>query len=270
MAIVTISRGSFCGGQVLAERVAEELGYRTVSREVIIEAAARYGVSEAKLTEALEKPPGFWERFRYERRLYLTYLQAALCEQAKADNLVYHGHAGHLLLKGVGHVVRVRLIAPMEFRIVAAMERQRLERDAAIEYIQRVDRERMRWTKFLYGVDWSDPHLYDIVVNLEHIDIAGAAAIVRTTAALPEHRTTPASQAALDDLLLASRVRAVLASTSSTSLAEVEVEAHGDTVVLRGRLSSEELIGDVVRVTEGVPGVRLIDRSGLTIWTYPV
>lgn len=268
MSIVTISRGSFSGGRLLAECVGEALGYRVVSREVIVEAAARYGVAEAKLTEALEKPPGFWEHFKYERRLYLTYLQAALCEQARGDRVVYHGHAGHLLLRGVGHVLRVRLIAPMEFRIAAAMERLRLDREAAVQYIERVDRERTRWTKFIYGVDWSDPLNYDLELNLERISLDGACGVVRAAVSLPEFQTTPASEQALEDLLLGSRVRAALACASGTSAAEIEVEAHGAVVRLRGRLSSDELIGEVIRVAEAVPGVRRIDRTDLGLWTY--
>ncbi|MFH0899400.1 MAG: cytidylate kinase family protein [Pseudomonadota bacterium] len=268
MAVITISRGSFSGGQLLAECVAESLGYRVVSREVIVEAASLYGVSEKKLVEALEKPPNFWEHFRYERRLYLAYLQAVLCEQTRGDNVVYHGHAGHLLLKGVGHVLRVRMIAPLEFRVAAAMERLRLDREGAIQHVQRVDRERTRWTKFLYGVDWADPLNYDLLLNLEHISIEGACSLVRAAVNLSEFRTTAASQQVLEDLLLASRVRAVLASSSGTSIADIEVEARGEVVILRGRLSSEELVAEVVRLAENVPGVRRIDRSALGLWTY--
>ena len=46
MAIITISRGTFSGGQSLAEYVAGKLGYRCLAREVLIEAARQYGVDE--------------------------------------------------------------------------------------------------------------------------------------------------------------------------------------------------------------------------------
>jgi len=129
--IITISRGSFSGGRVVAECVAEKLGYRLVSREVLSAAAARYGIAEEKLTRALERAPGLWERLGHERRLYLTYIQAALCEALQADDVVYHGHAGHLLLRGISHVLRVRLIAPLAYRIGAAMDQLRCGQEAA-------------------------------------------------------------------------------------------------------------------------------------------
>ena len=44
MPIITISRGSFSGGKMLAELVAKKLGYRCIDREHIIRKAAARGV----------------------------------------------------------------------------------------------------------------------------------------------------------------------------------------------------------------------------------
>ena len=99
MAVVTISRGSASGGLLLAEKLGEKLGYDIVSREDVIREAARFGASEESLQEALLKPPSFWDRFRHERRRYLAFVQAALCERAQKDRIIYHGNAGHLLLR---------------------------------------------------------------------------------------------------------------------------------------------------------------------------
>ena len=113
--IITISRGSFSGGAVVAECVAEQLGYRLVSREILSDAAAHNGVAESRLAEAIERAPGLWERLGHDRRLYLAYIREALLDVAVEDNIVYHGHAGHLLLRGISHVLRVRLVAPRPF-----------------------------------------------------------------------------------------------------------------------------------------------------------
>src|SRR5512143_2561206 len=120
MSIITISRGTFSGGQALAECLAERLGYRCISREVVLDAAGSFGVPVEKFIEAMEKPPSFWERLTGERSDYLNYLRASLCEYAKADNLVFHGYAGHLLLPGISHVIRIRVIADVEERMRTA------------------------------------------------------------------------------------------------------------------------------------------------------
>ena len=128
MAVVTISRGSASGGLLLAQKLGEKLGYEIVSREDVIREAARFGASEETLQEALLKPPTFWDRFKHERRRYLAFVQSALCERARKDRIIYHGNAGHLLLCEVPHVLRIRLIASMPFRIRMVMERQHLSR----------------------------------------------------------------------------------------------------------------------------------------------
>ena len=183
MGIITISRGSFSGGTVVAECLAERLGYRVVSREILAAAAARYGIAEEKLAQALERAPGLWERLGHERRLYLVFIQAALCDMLQEDGAVYHGHAGHLLLRGISHVLRVRLIAPMPYRIGAAMEQLRCGREEAEAHVRRVDEERARWTRFLYGIDWNSPLLYDLVVNLEAMSVETACGVIGAAAA---------------------------------------------------------------------------------------
>ena len=171
MAVITISRGSFSGGKMLAECLAKALDYRCVDRDVIVEKAAVYGVPQDQLKDALDKPPSFWDRFKHTKYVYLTLIQAALAEEVQYGKAVYHGNAGHLLLRGISHVLRVRIIAPMPFRLKMIEERLNLGPSEALGYIEKMDHDRRKWTQYLYGVEWDSPTLYDIVLNLEVLDI---------------------------------------------------------------------------------------------------
>jgi cytidylate kinase len=253
--IITISRGSFSGGAVVAECVAEQLGYRLVSREILAAAAARNGVAESRLAEAIERAPGLWERLGHDRRLYLAYIREALLDVAVEDNIVYHGHAGHLLLRGISHVLRVRLVAPMPFRTSAVMERLHMSRDQAEAYVHHVDEERARWTRFLYGIDWNSPLLYDLVINLESMGVPGACAVVRATAALPAYQVTDVSRRVVRDLALACRVEAALARDPSTARLECEATADGGAVTLRGNARDGETVEAATKLAARVPNV---------------
>src|SRR5437773_10582439 len=70
MSVVTIAHAAFSGGNAIAEKVASLLNYRSVAREVLIEASKRYGIPEAKYTEVLEGEGHWWERWRESVRLY--------------------------------------------------------------------------------------------------------------------------------------------------------------------------------------------------------
>jgi cytidylate kinase len=267
MCVITISRGSFSGGKILAECLAQRLGYRCIDRDVIVERAAAYGVSQEEIRDALAKSPGFLGRFNRNRYLYLALVQAALAEEVKNGRAIYHGLAGHLLLKGAQPVLRTRIIAPLEFRIGMVQKRLKYSRNDAIAHIEKVDQERRKWTQFLYGVDWGDPSLYDIVINLEHLDIEQACQIICSIVSERRFEFTPECRQQMDDLALASRVRADLAIHPGTSGLEFEVAAHSGEVTIRGKVPELDQLEKVKQIALAVPGVTHLDldRLGLPV-----
>jgi len=268
VSVITISRGSFSGGKMIAEGVAQELGYRCIDRDVIVERAAAAGVSHEELERALVEPPGFLERLQHKRYLYLALIQAALAEEVREGRAVYHGHAGHLLLKGGPPVLRVRIIAPLEFRVRMARERLHISEEEALEYIRKVDEQRRKWTRYLYGVDWTDPSLYDIVINLENVSVDEAKDLVVAMARRRRcYELDERCRALLEDMAIASRVKARLALDPATAALEFDVSCKDGVVTVRGRLSRPEQAKDVERValtTEGVKSVRLEELVSAT------
>jgi cytidylate kinase len=264
MAIITISRGTFSGGEDLAKCIAERLGYGCIAREVLVEAAKDYGADEGRLHKALVERPGLLERLTSDRAHYIALVQAALCKLVKNDNVVYHGHAGHLLLRGVPHVLRVRVIANMELRVRSAMYREGFTRTQAIDHVDKMDKARAKWTKFLYRVDWQDPSLYDLIVNVDVSGVSSACRIVCTAAGLDEFRTTRESQRVMDDLALGTEVKARIVADETITSPGIDVTATDGLVTVSGTVgSSEEVdrIGEIVRNTPGVRGVRSTVRT---------
>ena len=252
MAIITISRGTFSGGKELAECLAEKLGCDCISREVLVEAASQYDIPLDRLAHALDDAPGVLERMTLERIHYLAYIRAALAKHIKSEKIVYHGHAGHLLLKGIPHILRVRIIADMEFRIKAAIDRRNLDRKQAVAFIKKIDEGRRRWTSFLYHEDINNPLLYDMILNLEHMTIKGACEVVTASANLPEFQATPESQKKLTDFALAAGVRARIAQESGVGDEDIEIEAEDGVITITGSVNS---LTDADRLREFVRGL---------------
>lgn len=198
------------GGMQFAQSLASRLGYSCLSREAVVQEAERLMLPKKCAAANMKKTISLWERLTTDRRLYFVAVQSALANAVLDGNAVYHGHSGHLLLKGIPAVLKVRLIAPMAMRIKTVMERQGLEYTAARDYIRTVDEERVRWTKFVYGVDWRDPANYDLVVNLADMGIDFACEMVATVAQLGPYRNTDAVKKNLRDFALACRVKLAL------------------------------------------------------------
>ena len=89
----------------------------------------------------------------------------------------------------------------MEFRINAVMTRNHLDREEAISYIRKLDDERAAWTRFLYNVDWRDPALYDIMINLDRMGLDNACRLLCEAASLDEFKAPSDWERILGDLI---------------------------------------------------------------------
>jgi len=210
MAIITISRGSYSKGREVAEQTAARLGYRCISHEVVLDVSERYHLSENQLIKAMHDAPSVLERFSHDRTVFVAYYQSALARQVQEDNVVYHGLAGHLLLKGISHVLKVRIIVDLEERVRTEMAREKIPKQRALTLILKEDQHRRKWTQRLYGVDPWDVSLYDFVLRIHKLTVADAVDFICRAAALPQFEATGESRQDMDDLVLASGVKAAL------------------------------------------------------------
>ena len=264
MSIITISRGTFSGGKDLAESLARNLSYPCISREVIVEAAARYGASEAALSLALNHAPSLIDRLKRDRDRCLAYIRAVLCQHALEGDFIYHGYAGHHLLAGVHHMIRVRIVANVSYRISAAMKELQMTSRQAAAHINKVDEERRKWTRFLYGVAWEDPMNYDVVLNLEYLGVTGACAAVVRLTQLDQFQPTAESRKVLEDLALQSLVIAALARDERTRDADFRVRAENGVITIEGMAKLPDIVASVHDVAANVGGVVKIVNQVVT------
>jgi len=186
MSIITISRGSYSGGEEIAEKVAKKMGYDHISREILLDASEMFNIPEIKLARAINDAPSILDRFNNGKEMYVTYIQAALLKYLREDNIVYHGLAGHFFVRDIKHVLKVRIIADMDDRIRTEMLRENISEEKAIKTIKKDDEQRRKWSLFLYGIDTWDNSLYDFILHIKNITTDDAADIICHTALL-EH-----------------------------------------------------------------------------------
>src|SRR5499426_4077931 len=170
MAIIVISHQMGAGGPELGMALSKRLGYRYVDQELLQDAVRRYGLAEDKLSHLDESKPTFFERFDTETRHHITVLQTTLLELAELDNCVFMRGGGQWLLRGVPHVLRVRVIAPFEHRVkqwikrVAAMTGETPNQRAAVDFVDTDATEKAGRMRYLYEVDINDPMLYELIL----------------------------------------------------------------------------------------------------------
>ena len=265
MAIITISRGSLSGGAELARLLGEKLSYKVISREVIIDAAKTYGVAEDKISEGLEHAPGLWARFTGHAENYMLAVQATLAWHVSEGDTIYHGLAGPFLLGGLPGVMRVRLIAPMSYRVGAAVAQLGISREQAVEHIRKIDHEREKWVRSLYGEDWGEPSHYDIVLNLGDMSLETAANVVQCMVKSKEYAWTDAAAQTVKDFALKNRVRAHLRFRSRFADIPINVQVKNDVVHLAGDASFDAASVEIVQFVRAIEGVTEVVHRGQSV-----
>lgn len=261
MSIITISRGTYSGGEAVAMGVAARLGWPCITRETVLRGAAAYGVSAEVLDAAMEERPPLWKRMSGQREIHLVLIRAVLCEHVARGNVVFEGQVAHLFLPGISHVISVHVVADLEYRIAALREQRQYSRKEALAYIARVDEERRQWSRFLFDAEWDDPLVYDAVVNLSRMSVAAACDLVVGLSRREEFQPTAASTRAMQDLALRSRVSAVLATDRRTQGANLHVVADGGLVTVSGTTHSLQVLAAIPVVAGQVSGVQRVDSQ---------
>jgi osmotically-inducible protein OsmY len=158
----------------------------------------------------------------------------------------------------------------MEYRIKAAIEDRKLTRKEAITFIKKLDKQGLNWTRFLYGVDWNDPALYDIVISLDRISVESAADIIAQMAGMDDFKPDENSIRALDNQVLSSLVWAALTKDKRTNSSNLQVVADNGKVTISGSAGSKKSLMAIDEVTRGVKGVtEVINEVGIgTDWQW--
>jgi cytidylate kinase len=267
MSVITISRGSYSYGKEVAEKVAQRLGYSCIAREVLLEASGQFNIPEVKLIQAFEEAPSLWDRIVHGKEKYIAFIQAALLRQFQRDNVVYHGFAGHFFVKGVSHVLKVRIIADLDERVRMVMERDGISRKEALRFLEKIDDERRKWSRHLYGIDSWDPALYDLVVHIRKFQAEDAVELICHSLTFERFQTTPESKRAMDDLTLAAEVKAVLIDKKP----DVEVMAQDGVVHIKTKAHKEHegsITREIQDLVGSVPGVKEVRLNVLPITPF--
>ncbi len=259
MSIITIQRGTRSGGEALANCLGDQLRYPVLGREVLQEAAAQLGVPAEDVGDKMEEKPGRFGRGPLITKLYVAAVRAALVENALGGSLIYHGLAGGLLLRRLPGVLRVRLIAPLEFRVQSLIESHGMDDESAEAYIREVDEARAVWVRNVYGEDNTDSNLYDMVLNLESFSVHEACQVVHAAASRPEFEMTPERLKQLEDFHLECQVRLALLEDLGTQTLDLDATVTDGLAVVTGEaplLNTGEVSERIAELARGVPGIK--------------
>lgn len=168
------------------------------------------------------------------------------------------GLGAHLYVRDVSHVIKLRVLSDASERIRRAVEASGLSPKKAAKKLEQQRERRLLWTRELFGVDEHDASLYDVVFQLKQIQPERVIEVLRDLSGFRGFQPMTYSRRCLENLLLASQVRAELLA----EFPEHFVRADGSRLVVHVRCSTRQRSQVVSRIKERVKqmaGVGLVE-----------
>jgi cytidylate kinase len=216
MSAITVSRDYGSGGDIIAQQVAQTLGYHLVDLKFIGTILAQYGYVE--FDKEYRNLPTFWERFDAERIVHrdimANMLNQVIQAVAKHGNVVILGRSGFEVLRGYTDVFHVRVQAPFSLRVERVMEQQKITFEDAEAIVKSKDKVRLAFVEEFYNVPWGSIQAFDLIVNTGKVssDLATSWVIDGAKASIIGRDNEQPTTASIEvDKILADSVTDVLA-----------------------------------------------------------
>jgi cytidylate kinase len=188
MAVVTIARLTGSGGDIIASKVARELGYDLVDASLISKVAEQAGVSLDHVRSLDEKTqsravewllsfitPRIEKIMTNESQLnpegYIEYVRSIILGLADKGNMVIVGRGGQFILRERENAFHVRLVANMETRVYWLKQYYAISDAEAADRIRRSDTMRRNFIERYFRANWDDPLAYNMIINTSRFDI---------------------------------------------------------------------------------------------------
>jgi cytidylate kinase len=181
MPVITLSRQIGSGGDEIAVAVAERLHLRLVGREIINRAACQAGVPQVALAE-LDELGLLGIKPRKEDLTVYCETVGRLIREWAAQDVLFLGRGSQVVLADWPGVFRVRVVAPLAMRVASVQAGSGIPADIATALVEARDKARAGYVYRYYGVQANDPTLYDMVLNMAHLTVAGAVELVCSAA----------------------------------------------------------------------------------------
>jgi len=181
--VITIEREYGCGGGEIAQRVANQLGWKLWD-QLLTEEIARLANCPKSVVEVREErnDPLYYRLFKsflrgsYEGSINAPKLNLVDSETilritrrvvehaAERGNCVIVGRGSQQFLKSRPDALRVFLYAPREDKVRRLLARGKSEKEAE-ELVDTVDRERADFIQKYFNVEWPDRSIYHTMMN---------------------------------------------------------------------------------------------------------
>jgi CheY-like chemotaxis protein len=212
MSVITVFNALHCNEELIVPQLVAKTGYRLVNDGEIVALAGKLsGIAPDRVSRAFASKASLFNPFTHEKERSIAYLRLAVADMLAEGNMVITGFCCHLIPASISHILRICLIAEMNYRVQLAQSLPTAEKDP-LKAIHKSDEDKGAWTLLLQRKsDPWDPALYDIVIPTDKIGADESVHLIVRNLHTEVLAPTEASLTALADFRLQARVQVALA-----------------------------------------------------------
>jgi hypothetical protein len=182
---ITISREAGALGNSVATAIGKRLKWPVYDREILDKIGEEMRRQPRHL-ESVDERPGYWlqqclsgllNQYHVSADTYLKYLIGSVRGLGAVGRCVIVGRGANYILPAAT-TLRVRLVALPEDRVRVIARRLGLSDREAATWVETTERQRLVFVKRYFGKDSTDPHDYDLVLNMSRLAVEEAAEVI--------------------------------------------------------------------------------------------
>jgi cytidylate kinase len=173
---IAFSREAGAGGGEIAAMVGRKLGWEVLDKNLLDQVADRFRLSKPML-ELVDETDSSWaydvvgaflDPKIVPHEKYLAHLSRVIRAAARRGNVVLVGRGAQFLLPR-DNGLAVRVIASMKYRVARIVQQRECDEAKARQYLLEVDHGRKDLVQKFFHRDVTDPRLYDLVLDVDHL-----------------------------------------------------------------------------------------------------
>jgi cytidylate kinase len=262
MPLIAMTREMGSLGKDVAAALADKSGRKVVYHEIIDPLADKMRLRKSHVERFLDGRAGVWERLTTDKTSLAIFTADEIFRFLRdGETVVIRGWGASHLLRGIPHVIRVRVCAPLETRVERMMERLATDQRETIETEIALNEESHgAITKRNFGINWRESEHYDLVLSTERLSVSECVDEVECAMRQRRFQETPESMRAVENQALSWSVRAALRRDERTKDTHISVECDEGGTKLLGVVRSPEEVLAAEEVAAIVAGVKSVDN----------
>lgn len=262
MPLIAMTREMGSLGKDVAAALADKSGRKVVYHEIIDPLADKMRLRRSHVERFLDGRAGLWERLTTDKTSLAIFTADEIFRFLRdGETVVIRGWGASHLLRGIPHVIRVRVCAPLETRVERMMERLATDQRETIETeIAMSEESHGAITKRNFGINWRESEHYDLVLSTERLSVDECVDEVECAMRQRRFQETPESMRAVENQALSWGVRAALRRDERTKDTHISVECDEGAAKLLGVVRSPEEVLAAEEVAAIVAGVKSVDN----------